>query len=395
MAKHLYPTANITNAITQLNEIGRGSAPASVGEYFSTHAPFLGETSLTRLTGFNSLEGTLVPARKNDGDGSVVDAAALVDAFAKESIRNGKYPILHGVFGGKTGLRDAVMPATTTDESMGVVDACQGRFTTDEMRSWMARESVVLFTGSKFYQAPPFCGAIIVPPGMAARLSEESLSRDAEDMLGREGLGAFVTDKELPSCLSAWNDRLRNDDANNVGLALRWEAGLAGMEALASVPEEARAQAVSDWANAVTAMVNDTTITDGLLDAWCVERSIISIRLTKTTAADATDDGQERWLNVDELRMVYRWMSADVSSAVSSSENNLSTEERKALSTPAYIGQPVDVSASHGIVRIALGVESLLSYLEVGDKTLLEDRLVVTKLALLAKYFDELKESGL
>jgi hypothetical protein len=39
---------------------------------------------------------------------------------------------------------------------------------------------------------------------------------------------------------------------------------------------------------------------------------------------------------------------------------------------PAYIGQPVDVAESHGIVRIALGVDLLLSYLDDNVGTLQE-----------------------
>lgn len=305
-----------------------------------------------------------------------------MDVFTKEALENKQCPIVHGVFGGKTGVRDTVMPGST-DEVMGVVDACQGRFTEAELTQWMEQESIVLFTGSKFYQAPPFCGAIIVPPTMATTLSKTPETNQPLTMLGSDGLGAFVTDKELPSCLNGWKPHLRDANANNIGLVLRWEAGLAGMEALAPVPEDERTAAVGDWAGKVTSMVEEEL----LLDPWCVERSIVSIRVAKGGGED------EGWLNVEELRMLYRWMSLDVSGAVE--EGEVTVEEREALSTPAYIGQPVDVSETHGIVRIALGVESLISYLEDRERTLAEDRLTVTKLAVIAKHFDKLKESGL
>ena len=69
-------------------------------------------------------------------------------------------------------------------------------------------------------------------------------------------------------------------------------------------------------------------------------------------------------------------------------------EERHALSAPAYIGQPVDVSETHAIVRIALGVESMLSYFEDKEETLKEDQVTVLKLAAIGKHFDTLKKSG-
>jgi len=198
-------------------------------------------------------------------------------------------------------------------------------------------------------------------------------------MFGGRGLGAFLTDKELPACLEGWKASLRREDANNVGLALRWEAGLAGMEALAYVPEEQRTNAVTEWASAVSAMVNNT---DTILDAWCVERSIVSIRVANKATGG--------WRSMTELRNLYRWMSKDVSDIVP----DATEEEKVALAQTAYIGQPVDVAETHAIVRIALGVESMLGFVEDRESTLREDQLTVRKLAAIGRYFDMLAKSG-
>jgi hypothetical protein len=116
------------------------------------------------------------------------------------------------------------------------------------------------------------------------------------------------------------------------------------------------------------------------LDAWCVERSIVSIRVAK-------EDG---WLSMSELRDLYRWMSMDVSEFVPSATE----EEKQYLSKPTYIGQPVDVAESHAIVRIALGVDSLLSFMDDKVGTLEEDKATVKKLVAIAKHFNILKKSG-
>ena len=378
IARALHPSKNITSGVTQLREIGAGSAPASVGQFFSTHAPLLGQVpdGLEYLNGFEGIDGITVSAREKDG--SIVDAAKAMKAFVESAIDQGSYPVVHGVYGGKTGLRDNQMPASLNkaEKSLGVVDACQGRFSLEELHQWLEQDSVVLFTSSKFYQAPPFCAAVIVPPIIAEKL-RQSPAPQPNEVFGSDGLGAFVTDKELSRCLKNWKPKLRTKDANNVGLALRWEAGLAGMEALASVPDSDRTAAIQEWATAVSSMVNEHLN----LDPWCVERSIVSIRVAKN----------EGWLNMSELRELYRWMSMDVAHAVPEA----SPEEKAALSTPSYIGQPVDVSETHAIVRIALGVESLLSYLHDKDSTLNEDQVTVRKLAALAKHRETLKKSGL
>jgi hypothetical protein len=147
--------------------------------------------------------------------------------------------------------------------------------------------------------------------------------------------------------------------------------------ALASIPDERRTQAVEEWAASVADMVHK----EDQLDAWCVERSIVSIRVAK-------EDG---WLNMSELRDLYRWMSMDVSELVP----DATADEKKYLSKPAYIGQPVDVAESHAIVRIALGVDSLLSFLDDKVGTLDEDLATVQKLSAIAKHFNTLKKSGM
>ena len=367
----------IKNGVTQLNEIGAGSAPASIGKFFSTHAPFIGVLDgLKTLEGFDGFEGVQIPARTDEG--GVVDAALMMKNFTEECIQSGHYPIVHGVFGGKTGVRDEVMPPSLEGGklSLGVVDACQGRFTLDELNQWLDQDSLVLFTTSKFYQAPPFCGAIIVPPSIADQLYHSS--NPPVEMLGANGLGAYLTDKELPRCLDSWKAFLRDERKNNVGLALRWEAGLVAMETLSAVPDEKRTEMTTEWADQVAQMVNNEV----QLDAWCVERSIVSIRMSNNNGG---------WLTMSECKDLFRWMSVDVSSVVP----NASAEEKAALSTIAYIGQPVSVCESHAIVRIALGVESLLSYIDDKDMTLQEDQRTVKKLAAISKYFSALKESGL
>ena len=375
IAKMLSPKdAQIRNGITQLQEIGAGSAKAAMGEYFSSHSPLTGELphGLTKLHGFEGIQSSAIPARTKNGE--VIDAVEGMKEFMNETIANGHYPIVHGVFGGKTGIRDEVMPPSLEGgrESLGVVDACQGRFTSAELIEWLEQDSLVLFSASKFFQAPPFCGAVIVPCTIADQLFHSNIT--PKEMLTSNGLGAYLTDKELPPCLNSWKNHLRDEGKNNIGLALRWEAGLIALEQLASVSDEKRITNINAWSAAVTQMVNN----ESQLEAWCSIHSIISIRVSNN------NDG---WLNMEDCRHLFRLMSVDVSSAVP----DATEEEKVALSTIAYIGQPVSVCEDHAIVRMALGVESLIAYIDSKDATLMEDRMIVKKLALISKHFCSLK----
>ena len=231
IAKAIKGDVSISNGVTQLQEIGAGTAPASVGEYFSTHAPLKGKLAegTKYLSGFESYDGIAIPAREKNGD--VINASQKMEEFVTSTIAKGSYPIVHGVFGGKTGVRDETMPGSLDagETSLGVVDACQGRFSLDELHGWLKQDSIVLYTSSKFYQAPPFCGAVIIPPTIAAKLRAAPVP-EPKEMFSIDGLGGFLTEKELPDCLENWKSSLAKDDSANLGLALRWEAGLAGME---------------------------------------------------------------------------------------------------------------------------------------------------------------------
>ena len=174
----------IANSVTQLSEVGARSAPASEGKYFSTHAPD-GDT----MGGFANIDAVLVKARDQNRD--VMDSVREMDGLVHTALGDDVYPIVHGVFGGKTGLRDAAMPgsADSGNMSLGIVDACQSRFTMEELRKWLDQDSVVLFTASRLYQAPPFCGAVIVPPAIASKLRSCRVPRE---MLGADGLGGTL-----------------------------------------------------------------------------------------------------------------------------------------------------------------------------------------------------------
>jgi len=101
IARALKGRVPIVNGVTQLREIGAGSAPAAIGEYFSTHAPLKGKLSddAKYLSGFEGLDGITIPAREKNGD--AINASQKMDEFVSTSLANGSYPIVHGVFGGR------------------------------------------------------------------------------------------------------------------------------------------------------------------------------------------------------------------------------------------------------------------------------------------------------
>ena len=110
-----------------------------------------------------------------------------------------------------------------------MVDACQGRFKQGVVEEAMAADAIVLYTASKFFRSPPFCGAVFVPPAIMERLEKHN------DVKVPYGLNTFFGKSEVPQQLTSWRDSLQ--DSVNYGLALRWEAGLAEIEPTLAIDE--------------------------------------------------------------------------------------------------------------------------------------------------------------
>ena len=94
IAKALQPDKDIVNGVTQLNEIGAGSEPASTGKFFSKYAPFLGDHGLKHLEGFERVGGVVVSAR--DKDGNINNASEEMAHFSDKYLGMNSYPIVHG-----------------------------------------------------------------------------------------------------------------------------------------------------------------------------------------------------------------------------------------------------------------------------------------------------------
>jgi len=339
-------SSRLGNVVRQHKEIGAGSAPAANLEYFSESTP-LGASPVSigsKLCGETQIDTATIAARADDG--TPIDGGEAVERFLSEF--EGELCIVHSVFGGKTGLRDDVVPTDLSRGVLGVVDACQGRFTNAELRSWLDDDCVVLLTGSKFYRGPPFSGAVLVPASLARPLPLF------------DQLSEFLCPDDLP-------DELRPRDApsrENLGLALRWEAALAEIEA--STPYSI--ETAERWAADVAAMLPAETI-----QCFEANRCIVSLRLRASPSAP--------WFDVPELRHIYEWMTLDVSQVI---------DFGPTASTLCSIGQPVQVASDSGVLRLALGVDSLHEYHTDPLAALATDQLLIDKLHHLAANYDTL-----
>ena len=349
------PSAPIVNILVASDETGTGVPLAATGRHFATltarGAPVMKGAP---VAGFPT-DVELAEVRVRDESG-VPRSAREVDAECAERVRAGvareARVLLHVIDQSKTGL---VAPSLATLEALRgdarvdvVVDACQARLTAASIRRYFERGHMVLVTGSKFFTGPPFAGALILPPRVAARL-------DGPTALP-EGLASYFARADWPVSAVACAHLAEGSSA---GLALRWEAALAEMKAFERVPVETVKAILGRFASTVRGAIvanpdlflhNAPSLSrDGASESWDSIRTIFAFSIR--------GKGGRRLLDSEEAAHLYAWLNSDLSSCLAAA-----TEPERVLAARLFhIGQPVPIrgqgegGTKSGALRISAG----------------------------------------
>ena len=408
----------ISNILLAPEETGAGVPLAAAGCHFSD------DTALGRrvvkgklIDGFASTTRVLkVAIRGEDGrllPSHAVDAACI--RMAEAEAGEGRTVLLHRLDLSKTGLlAPSEACLETLQESLGdrleiVVDACQARLDRRRVQADLARGWMVMITGSKFFTGPPFCGALLLPARLAARLRGSGLLP--------AGLADYGGQPDWPSRASAGATRVLGDQANP-GMLLRWQAALAEMQAFALVPDvEARQRtacfiagveaAIASSPDVLAVEVPAPTRVDLVLDdagaaepGWDQLQTIRSFMVLEPGAG--SDLSARRPLEVARARKIYRWLNADVSRVL---EPDASDADRGLARLLCHIGQPAPVahdtlgSAMAGALRISVGARLLsgepshegLDSAARMAREIADVRRIIDKIGLLLRHWDMLE----
>jgi hypothetical protein len=179
-----------------------------------------------------------------------------------------------------------------------------------------------------------------------------------------------------------------------VGVLLRWAAGLHEMETLEAETEragglEVAEQKVRDWVYAMRAAAEKfgphmeyvpAIDYDGDWQLGGVN-TIVSVRLR------SEPDGP--FLSTGDLKKVYALMTADISEFLAP-ESTMA--ERRVASQKCLTGQPVDIPGG-SVLRTVLGaaqLKDLISGKQSLESMLEDDKVLLAKLALIARQYDYL-----
>jgi hypothetical protein len=319
------PGCRFTSILVSPSETGSGVPHAVQGCHFASCAPsgnavFKGHP----IDGLPEGPGLVTVALR--GTDGAPRPTHDIDAACEAAIRAGAavgQVVLHAMDGSKTGLtapdsaRCRRLAELFGDRLDIVIDACQARIEPPMVRWYLLQGFPVLLTGSKFFGAPGFCGAVLFPRARLRRITQA----------GR-----------LPAGLAAYA-RLQGGFGSRrcPGLILRWTAALHEMAAFAEVPaQDVRARLEKIGAAIRAALAVDDRI--ALVDAprsqgmgWSDCRSVFTF----------TVRGPEGLMNQARLRPLYLALAEGGS--------------------PCQIGQPVDLgSPALGGLRLAISAAHIV-----------------------------------
>ncbi len=396
----------VTNILLAPEETGSGVPLAARGRHFAidtargaavpkgdTVAGFRDDTSLCAIAVRQADGGVRPPA--------AVDAECV--AAVEAAIAAGRRPVLHILDVSKTGLRAPSLAcagalAHRHGAAMDViVDACQTRLNPGTVRDYIERGWIVQITGSKFFTGPPFSGALLAPPAVAARLAARTLP---------EGLALYCGRADWPTGQPGL-DRL--SPAGNHGLVMRWQAALAEMQAFADVTGTRRRAVLHRFVGHVERCIAQTP---GLIavnhrpaahDApdWDTADTIRSFAILDPLADGgerSTTGRAARYLDLTASRKVYVWLNADLSPALA---GLVAPADERVLRQRCHIGQPVAVAVGGhpaAALRVSAGArlvsgEPSLAHLEPEERLVRElsdVTLLFRKLSLILMHFDHL-----
>jgi glutamate/tyrosine decarboxylase-like PLP-dependent enzyme len=372
----------VVNIVTGAGEIGTHSATAANGLYYTDIVPSGARVDIGKRVGEISKNIEMIAIPQSDPEtGKQEKTDALWVEHVKEKLSHpNALVLLHIVDSSKLGRRMDVIDQVEflKDQYPGrllvTIDSCQSRTDIHRTRHYLKLGYIVMITGSKFEEGPPFSGAVIVPAQLTGSLT-------AEDFTGLlEGLEHFITRYDvsgnmafLRGFLPCWM---------NWGLMMRWTCALTNWENYRRIDDKKRNRLIQDWVDGVLKLIRQYPEME-VLDGGEIQPGAVGDRNTIVSIKLLSD---RHPLPIKVLKKLHLWLYEDMSDRFPD-EIRLNPEEEAVLRRSFLIGKPVDLG-KFAVLRIALGAKLACHMEKYGvDRALADDGQLLVKLSLLAKNY--------
>jgi len=341
-ANILYPNRPILNLLSCPEELGSGTLLATRGEY---HADF------------NQFEEPMPKGQKIDPhfdikvlyldargmDGKIINHEAYIE---EQIARHANHVIIGSlVYGSKSGIQDNLdmIDRIGQNDIIWNVDLCQFRHDKSTIHRILDKNGCVMITGSKFYQAPPFCGAMLVNKERMAELAKGNYQI-------LERFKAIFSGYDFPASLQA---KTKLPLRKNIGLRLRWACFLNEHKKFIALSDDSINTTIDRWNAVIKEELATAEEFELMPDQARTNRSIISFRIKK--------DG--RFLNHASLKKLYKQLVGD------------HYRDRYPFDR-IFTGQPV-AYGDKSFLRLAIGSMNIRKFYANDEKEFKDDRLLI------------------
>ena len=331
-SKIIHGDKPIMSLITRPEELGTGSILANTGNYHADKTQI--EESVIKSDSIKeglNVDHILFPART--ADGSVIDHKKEIYK-AIDNYRDSHSLIVNLVIGSKSGIEDSVsIIKDGPDDVTWVIDLCQMRAKPKLFNELLAENCLLMITGSKFYQSPPFSGALLVPEPFAEGIMKGEITQDIID-----GFDTVYSKYDIPPSYKKLRSLFKPHE--NIGLTLRWEAAIGETENLSQYTEREATFAISNWNRRLIDYFETKECFELLPDQDLTNNSILSVKVK----------GSKGYFDAEALRKLYEHLVT---------RGHEYQNKFKKLT----IGQPVTYE-DHAFVRFALGSTNVRELIE-------------------------------
>ncbi len=322
IAQILYESRQITSLTSCPEELGSGTKLAVAGKYFYSKNQ-KGQKKSKEAPVFSHLKirSKSFPARTTAG--KIIDQQSLLQRALEEESADVK--ICNLVVGSKSGIEDNLnVIDPELDRVVWTVDLCQLRNPANLIHKLLDRNCLILLTGSKFFQAPPFCGLMLIPKALSKKIEQSSYPVDP-------GFSQLFAREDLP--ISWTKVRGSFNSFQNTGLLLRWEAAIGEMERFDQINRKRRNALIRSWYTFVSKQIEKSPLFLPMPDQEQTNSTIVSFRLRYP---------DETFLSFEELKRLHKSCMYKTGLDFTGSYDRFT------------MGQPV--AYSHGaFIRLAIG----------------------------------------
>jgi len=334
--------SKVKNIIIAPNEVGSGTLLAADGRVFSNMDNKYHYKKGDKLKDFEKFDIEIINIPIRNDNVEVIDDEKILSQISKSLQDNESYKIIHLVYHSKTGLikpspkklLDLIKP---DEKNIIVIDACQFRISREEINNFLDKGCIVFITGSKFFAAPTFSAAALIPSNL------RDIAAFRKDTI--KGLNVLFSREFFPNRWKSMDDFIYG---NNIGLLLRFRAFIFEMQLFNSLAKERIISTIHIFNEVIKDIIKeykDFEIYSDILDTDDYNKLMSNTILTIGF--------KDKNIDVDYAKKIYQALI---------SNNWLNNK----FTLPIHLGQPVKIKKYNdkylGTLRIALSSKFFVNY---------------------------------